>query len=656
MRSLSAFILFSVVFFAFSSEVFASRVEQRSDVEYLSDLREEEASHSGYIPSPVDLSHLRDADYSAYFRGGRGASTIPVSFDLRTDGLVTPVKNQGEFDNCWAFSSLASMESTHLKRTGLEVDLSEMCLYWYAFNNLPAHDKTGSGGRPGGGWDNTAVSVMARGVGPVSEADAPYERLPEGPSVGYSNLLKMTDAFFLNLQFAAGEPQPTNDIRKRLIMDYGGISVGCYIGSRGTYFNEESSAWNYTGSRNPNHAVLVVGWDDSYLRKNFNNEPARDGAWLVKNSWGSGFGDEGYYWISYEDTSFRDGVVYIESDADPNESNYGYDDLGWCGSVTVGNPGVAWMGNIFTAMNEGERLSSVSFYTTAPNAMYEVKIYTGIPSGGVPVDGNLAYSASGSELFAGYHTVRLAWPVMLGKGERYSVTVWMRTPGYDYPLAVEMPVTYFSTQAVANRGESYMSSDGIKWRDTVDIAPELWGTSNVNACVRAFTSAEAGPANIRVVSADAAEWRALIVNSKAGAVVRAFAKVITDTLPSDMYVSVTGLSSAKCGVVESVSEVFPDVESGSSDRYIEIRGIVADAALAKAVTIDYISYKVGGLRMFQIFDPPMSVEAMPGEVRQENGSSGGGGCSAVHFGALLAACIIVCLPSGLGLFRAGRRS
>jgi hypothetical protein len=86
-------------------------------------------------------------------------------------------------------------------------------------------------------------------------------------------------------------------------------------------------------------------------------------------------------------------------------------------------------------------------------------------------------------------------------------------------------------------------------------------------------------------------------------------------------------------------ETAPDTKDTGgrlSGKRLVVEGMAADVASAKAATIDYISYKIGGLQMTQIFDPPLSIEAMPGEVRQENGP-GGGGCSASPAWMLLAA-------------------
>ncbi|MDR1885451.1 MAG: lectin like domain-containing protein [Synergistaceae bacterium] len=612
-----------------------------SFVEYASGISRR-AEGDGYLPSPVDLSHLRGADYSAYQAGRRGITDLPASYDLREGGLVTPVRDQGDLDSCWAFSALAAMESSHLKRTGLETNLSEMYLFWYSFNSHPGHDRTGTGGRPGGGWDNTAVSSMARWVGPVLEGEAPYGTDPAGPYERYSAPFRLSDAFFLNLQFADGEPQPTDDVRKRLIMDYGGISAGCYIGSRGVYFNERNNAWHYTGNMSPNHAVLIVGWDDSYPRENFNAFPRRNGAWLAKNSWGTGFGNRGYYWISYEDSSLRDGVVFLEEDAGTYDNNYGYDDLGWCRSVGFDRVDEGWMANVFAAAAPNESLEAVSFYTTAPNAEYELRIYTNVPIGGSPISGQLSHSASGNEVFAGYHTVRLSRPVVLGGNGRFSVVLRMRTPGYSYPLAMEMPVRYFSSEAASNRGESYLSGNGVRWYDAVDTAPERWDTTEANACIRAFTSSDVKSADIRVAPVDAPEWRYEITSLGSGVRVKVYAGLLTGIVPSDLYVETMGLSSVKWRIEDSAGrEMSPGAQVGTSEANLVIEGVATSPETALRARIGFISLKLGGLHVAQSLGAPIAIGDMPGEINIGGGeASGGGGCDASG-GALAAALILI---------------
>lgn len=99
-----------------------------------------------------------------------------------------------------------------------------------------------------------------------------------------------------------------------------------------------------------NHTVLLAGWDDNYPVSNFNekNRPNAPGAWLIKGSWGKGFGDDGYYWISYEDVAFKiesaEAVFYDMEPAENYDKNYQYD-----GSVFAFFYHGKKMANIFTA-------------------------------------------------------------------------------------------------------------------------------------------------------------------------------------------------------------------------------------------------------------------------------------------------------------------
>jgi len=67
------------------------------------------------------------------------------------------------------------------------------------------------------------------------------------------------------------------------------------------YFSSATSSYYFDGSDYSNHAVAIVGWNDSYDRNNFNNVPPGDGAFIVKNSWGADWGEDGYFRIAYSE-------------------------------------------------------------------------------------------------------------------------------------------------------------------------------------------------------------------------------------------------------------------------------------------------------------------------------------------------------------------
>jgi C1A family cysteine protease len=457
---------------------------------------------SDYRPSPLDLSHLAGADYSNFLAGAAGASdargaAIPRKYDLREFGLVTPVKDQGNSGNCWAYAALGSLESTHLKKTGVALDLSEDHLTWFAYRTDPSLTMP-PGGR--GGYDNTSVSTLANWIGPVLEDSITDKWNISGLVGDYKAAMHLENAFFLGLEPLARSDsdkylQADGSIRKRLMMEYGAISVGLYslggsLSARWQYLDPGKHAWFYNGgTRIPDHSVLLIGWDDDYPRTNFvpDNRPIGNGAWLAKNSWGVNFGDDGFFWISYEDVCLTDGVAFIAGEADNFDNNYGHDELGWCSSSkTTG--GEAWMANVFLSKQPQETLEAVSFYTTSPGASYEIYIYTNLTNANDPDSGTLSSSVKGREDFAGYHTVRLPDPVYLESGASFSVAVRMTTPGYAYPIPIETPVSGYSSEASIEREVSFVSSDGSSWLDAAD--------DNANVCVRAFTSNGRLPARV----------------------------------------------------------------------------------------------------------------------------------------------------------------
>ncbi len=187
---------------------------------------------------------------------------------------------------------------------------------------------------------------------------------------------------------------------------------------------------------NVNHDVVIVGWDDTFNRNKFSNTPPGDGAWIVRNSWGSDWGDDGYFYLSYYDTYAGSGTVAFHN-AEPT-SNYNriyqYDPLGWVLDSGYENE-TAYAANIFTAA-DSEKLAAVSTYALSQNMNYEIKIYTGVNTG-QPTSGELQLTQAGSFTNGGYFTIPLNSAVSLAAGEKFSVAIRFTTPGYGFPVPIE---------------------------------------------------------------------------------------------------------------------------------------------------------------------------------------------------------------------------
>ncbi len=513
-----------VVAHANSSEIRMAPLS-KAFIEYRDSLNKAKASslfnvgsqvfRGGVVPSPVDLSHLRKAVYSVPY-----AANLPEKLDPRPEKVA--VKSQSPYGTCWAFSAIGAVEHAYLKKNPAAdyLNLSPYHLTLAAYRDKiaftyykPNEDVDGVVEDPtwanyamqSGGVNNKAVTIMVAWKTPIKEEQSPYpvsnvgnERLDidaaNHPSFDIKPALHVQGVKFL-YQEALDDPSLPKrrniPVFKQLISDYGAISSGMFVSDDIGCFSKEYKSYYYKSSDPKkafatNHAILLVGWDDNFPKENFAGtvKPDKDGAWLVKNSWGThhDFMDRGYFWMSYYADGSIDGAAFDVEEVNNYNYNYGHDDLGWCRMISL-----PWAANVFTAnqaSSGNEKIEAVSFYATDANAQYEVGVYSDIPAKGL-LFGKLQ---TGKIELAGYHTVKLDKPVVVKSGDKFSIVVKMTTPGYEFPTAVECIVEEYSDNAKCNIGESFFSSDGKSWVDGVALPGDI---KKANACIRAFTKATA---------------------------------------------------------------------------------------------------------------------------------------------------------------------
>jgi hypothetical protein len=252
-----------------------------------------------------------------------------------------------------------------------------------------------------------------------------------------------------------------------------------------SYWNEATDSVYTYGSHTANHDVLVVGWDDAYAATNFATTAPGPGAFLVKNSWGAGWGASGYFWASYYDTTFAYGGYNMAfAAADPTDAlvrAYQYDPLGfWPEDGPYVSGTTSWFANVFTAAAT-EDLAAVGFYTPLAGCTYEV--YTSAASG-TPSFAELTSRGAGTIATPGYHVVDLDTTASLTAGRPFTVAVKLTVPSaYHYPIPVERPYTGYSN-ATADPGQSYVCRDGSTWQDLTTIN----GFGEANVCLKGFTT------------------------------------------------------------------------------------------------------------------------------------------------------------------------
>lgn len=489
------------------------------------------------------------------------ASSLPSRYDLREKNAVTSVKDQGYTGNCWAFGAIAAAESNYILQgygTAEDTDFSEAHLVWFS-HRTRSQDSTdpvyGDGYdienpyRTGGYWELNA-SAMMRGSGLVNEADAPWvesknvAELPQlmGPdeSMRYMSRVQVTDV--------ESEWTISQDTVKQKILRNGAAALSFYYCNEG-YSKKYHSLYQTYIKGMGNHTVCVVGWDDNFSRKQFGlMHPKKDGAWLIKNSWGTNHSPDGYYWLSYEDPSIVSVESYVVAPSDFFDNRYQVDATEM--SDLIVGTGSAKMANIFTA-KKAESLTHAVFFCANPYPMpVTVEVYVGSAQANAddPLQGMDKVDAAttrAGDVALGYRTVELKTPVTLEAGQDFAVVVTITSPaGEDVGVPVEgvRPPVSLSAAFSAGPGESFAFVDG-KWQDTTSfICDEESEPINLhNVPVKALTrDLEEGKATLEVIEPPTrTEYAPLERADPAGIVLRFMAADGTETIVDSGYTCLT---------------------------------------------------------------------------------------------------------------------
>ena len=388
-------------------------------------------------------------------------TVIPSRFDLRDWKWVSSVKNQGLMGACWTFGMCGVLESALLKATGLSNDFSENNMQ----NTMLCYSIYGSTATEGG------ANVLSTGY-LVSWFGAFGQNVDEYDEIGKLSPMFTTnnDIHVQDFMFIPNNEIPNGTQLKLAILQYGSIDVS-YFGQStydedNPYYNPETYAQYVNDtSLGPNHAVSIVGWDDNFSKENFLITPPGDGAWIVKNSWGSKWGDQGYCYVSYYDQSLlksTDVTTYatalIFENTVPYNKNYQYDNFGGSNfSKTNGN--VSYY-NVFESIDD-DLIAAVGTYFNQSGVNYKLEIY---------VNNKLKLTQEGLSPYFGYHTIKLNDYIPIKKGDVFKAVITSNS----------MPFLPFSeTRMHYTENISFVSFDGNTWED-------CYGKDCV-ACLKVYT-------------------------------------------------------------------------------------------------------------------------------------------------------------------------
>lgn len=417
-----------------------------------------------FAPEPEVDSNIDIATYALY----------PGTYNANEEGFVTDVKNQRNTSLCWAFSLASNLETSLLTRGQKYYDLSEEQLAYFWANrvndplgNTPNDKITRTQSNyHGTGNGRVASFFLSTWSGMTTEEKVPFQSsaVTWPDSLAYDTSAYMEDAIF---------SQYTVERTKQLLMEYNSVSAMIYM--LDNYYYPDTASYSCPQSGLVNHAVTIVGWDDTYSKENFPSASGvkNDGAWIVKNSYGKNWGKNGYFYLSYEDQSITNLVSNTASTSEEYNNNYFYDGAA-AGTVTFPSKTINngyYVSNIFKATagnGKDEELGEIVTAVPQDNTDFQIQVYTDLKNTSDPTSGTPAYAepVDYTQPLAGIHTIHLNTPVKIPQGTFYSVVI--RIPDGSNKFYVEKTSTstsWFTATAGIDPDQSFFSTSGKKWYD-----------------------------------------------------------------------------------------------------------------------------------------------------------------------------------------------
>ena len=409
-------------------------------------------------------------------------ATYPSKYDSRNvDGknYVSPVRNQMSTGACWAFSALATVESYSMKYfnnntiySPRHIDYSTSRYFLNNVTNPESFNRTV--GQGGNGY--MASSYLINGKGPITENQMPFENnenLININSIKNKTVNLDVNGYEIIENSSLGCSTTIKNKIKEHIMQYGSMAASIYMTTNSSYYRASSHALNYNSTSAqdfyaPNHAITIIGWDDNFSRNLFaaGHQPSSNGAWIVKNSYGTNwsYGDNGYFYISYEDDWVCQNPTGATSiDQEVEDKIYYHDVLGY-NSYYGYNDSQAAAVNIFELETSQELLEEVTF-VAKENTNYVIYLN--------PQDDDLNLNkfikiGSGKTTYAGYHTYKLSKPYLL-ENKKFAIMVSYDLEDGTHPIGTQIVSGTFFDKGNTTPELSYVSSSiNGPWEDLSD--------------------------------------------------------------------------------------------------------------------------------------------------------------------------------------------
>ncbi len=394
---------------------------------------------TGYRPPYVQLPEY----YEIPSESKLYAVGLPDKFDLREQNKVTSIKNQGQGNfggNCWAFSSIGSIESWWINKLNS----------WNATDLSEHHMVTCHGYKWGfgeGGNEYFPMAYLTLLKGPVLETQVPYNTSDNNTHQCNKSLSPV--AYLVETRWIYNNPVLT----KKIIMQYGAVSTNIHWDE--VYYDASTNTFYSNDKSGPNHAIVLLGWDDNKITQH------GKGAWIAKNSWGTDWGENGFFYIAYGDHHILKPVSFYPTLLQTTS----FDTL-----MSKSNVGVV----SFFGYSKDYAYALLKFETKSKK--YIKKIGTFLPRTGSELEitvynqksdtigDELIHFKSDPVISPGFYTFDI--PVEV-EGTFYVLSRYY-TPGLMRPIPIEMKAEIlgeiYADPEIQTTGSQWLSEDGIQWQ------------------------------------------------------------------------------------------------------------------------------------------------------------------------------------------------
>jgi C1A family cysteine protease len=425
--------IFSIATFFFVSMVISQPRPEKAplDPNYKITTQElEDMQENGIILPPIKP----DVDpWGAYTPDA--TRDFPIVYDMRDTPWLTPVKGQSA-GGCWAYSAMGAVESRWLMLGLGEYDLADNNLK-YCHKYIPSRSTNGNH------WMSSAY--FARRSGPFLQSETNPVSVDDCPS-------DLSPTYYIH---QSRYPPPNDmDFVKQTVLDWGPVWSLLYINN--DYYNADDYTYYYGGTHAVNHAGCVVGWNDTL------QTAGGTGAWIVRNTYGQGWGEGGYYYLSYFDSQFLKYNGYWP-DVMENEAHtrlYQYDEIGGYWGVGFGNE-IGYGLVKFEGGEQATEISKVGSFIVSYGCGVEVKIYDSFS------DSLQNLLCSMDEVICempGYYTFDLDSTVIIPAGEDFYIQVKYdsNNPDDSWPIAVEDTIATYAMPEIET-GKYWIGPDPEQW-------------------------------------------------------------------------------------------------------------------------------------------------------------------------------------------------